>query len=325
MKLSKLFQPLLLISILINFPTNAGESRSGILGNSAKYLSVAGLAGAVSWVGYKFNQSKSDQAHDEQLKRKLENVGAQDFIEEIGKRALEKFDFQLLALQDREKLLAAVIPDIEAIQNLREYFQFCSRRLLNYWRNNSPEAKAEFSIDGPFALSFAEVHREENGYQRKKQLIDFFETRHVKNQIGQSQIIGRNLLAGEFALIGFSDGDIQIHLNNSDRRALNNLSLEQREFIKGLYGREGEEISLSFYQWKIFRSLPWSMQNCLKKHYNLTTWHIPLHISVISIDAYLLANMFILYKDDGILPHPGLVSSLIGSICLFWYTLVRPG
>lgn len=182
-------------------------------------------------------------------------------------------EFHKLAYEDREKLLPAVIPiDKTKIKKLLHDVREKCNKIYNSYCRLPRDHQALFQLKGHRPLYALFQCREQKSNETNVFEYDLFTRQqnpqylYIKNQTPPHTILGRTIGVGEFVLIGYTDGDIQILLNDSDRRTLNNLSYEQREFIKGLYHRGGS-CELSLKQMEIFESLPQEVQTCLKEHH----------------------------------------------------------
>lgn len=256
--------------------------------NKAKIATYAGLGISAGLVGYKwFTQSAAqrvtqsaaqkaaeEQADREKQKKYLDERMTQDCAQTAAEMALN--EFELLAYEDREKLLPAVISVSPRANNLFDQIfnarERCISRHDDYQRKARDAEQKILRSEEPIALGALVISREFEPID----LINCLEKQtpeklFIKNNTHPRSFFGPPLTAGQCGFVVFSDGDIQIHLHNSDRRALKELPHEQREFIKGLYHQRDTTITLDSDEYAVFKSLKPEMRACLERNYTLIT------------------------------------------------------
>lgn len=244
----------------------------------AKTAVAAGCVGVAGLIGYTYykNQPSEEERADRELKADLESKIFRGPVSVAARIKLK--EFECLAYEDREKLLPAVI----AVNNhenlldlLQQAYAGCLQAFEAHQKSLSDAEQKVLHSEEPIALSAILISRHEAHNHRD---IDCLAQQNpqklfIKNVTNPRVFLGRPLRPGECAIIGYSDGDIQIRLHDSDRRLLNELSLEKRDFIKSLaqHPRNPEGLELDSAETVLFYSLPSEMRNCLSKNYQIKT------------------------------------------------------
>lgn len=260
--------------------------------DTAAKMTLAGCAFGLGWIGYNYWSTRpsaeqlADQS-DRELKKQVERGGGKDIASNVARLKLR--EFELLAYEDREKLLTAVIyivRDPAVNENLfsfiRQAHTECQSKYDAYKKsiaeNHIPQP---LTAEEPFALTACIISRHTNPQLRIVNCLPLQNPNnlYIKNVTNPAQFIGRPLMTGECAIIGYSDGDVQIHLHNADRRQIKELTYEQRDLIKRLFTEsQGQPHApyliyqkLSRLESRIFNSLNSEVQEVLHKNYAVAT------------------------------------------------------
>lgn len=268
--------------------------------NWPQYALTGAAGGALGFLGYKYFKH-TKRKKDVQLSRLGQQVG-----KGVRKKITDYIipEFEELAYEDRTKLLHLVIPfPIRIIKDaLYEARRRASKIFIDY-QTVPQEMRDDFEQPGPRAIFGCRiipghetlVHHYHNFFAEQQKNPDLI---YIKNKTHPRVLLKVPLGVGEFGVVGFTDGDVQIFLHNADRRTINNFSYDQREFIKGIY-YTNYQLHMTAEQTKIFDSLPTGIQERLKKNYEIHRYSIystlpkmPFNLPSFSPPSIDLDNIF---------------------------------
>jgi len=271
----------------------------------------------------------------EKIKKDLESKIKADPTRHVARMAIKQR--QLLAYRDRQSLLPAIIP--MAGDNLNWHLQQaaldCARTHEQYLAEKTQAERDQLElvlvdqarVRRPIALHYYIISPHLNpqfiSHNCYPEQYANPENAFRKNETNPRLLFHRELLRGECAIIGFSDGSLQIHIHKTDSQTLENLSDEQHNFIKSLYVQG--DVSLTESQQAIFDSLDSGIQANLHRYHRFTTRVSKLK-TLIGAAAFLfnVARCAQLYKTDTTWggPDSASIGNGFGLLCMSMVYLV---
>lgn len=232
-----------------------------------------------------------DQAQ-EKLDHDLKERFSSDVVREIHKKKLKEAEMRSYAL--RYNLFPAVL-DMRGFwaTNIINYFTSEHQNLLKQYKSETEDITAlrtrierehnnkPIALFG-YILSRRLINPNQNVDEQASAIKNFLEEQLqqperllFKNETSPLTLLKTALLPGEIAFVGYSDGNVQILLNDEDRRSLANLSDEQRDFIASLYNNRDEYIHyLNEKENAVFSTLNYKHQQSLKRFYTIKSRNI---------------------------------------------------
>jgi len=185
---------------------------------------------------------------------------------------------KLRAYRDRQALLPAILrcPANSTLPAyIGEAFDHCAAAHQDYLAKITHEERIALEKKGPIA-----VHVYITSPWRNPQHQSFHcyqdqsahpERLFIKNITDPKVFLHRELRVGECAIIGFSDGSTQIHINKTDSDSLVDLNEEQHAFIVSLSADAGgPNFTLTKKEQETFDSLNRRLQTNLASNYGFT-------------------------------------------------------